>query len=125
MTVYNNWLNEIAKAANGESAATLSHLAATTTTLTIDVTDTALTGETPTRTALTGSRVNNTVTYTGTKTGASIATSDGETLLGAGFLSASTGGTLLSAFTLPSLIHTTNYDIEFELSFTVQRRGGT
>ena len=126
MTVMNNMLTETAKAIAGESYSVMSHLAfSTDTSFAIAVSDSAISGESGDRIALSDSRSVATVTFNGTRTGALVASSDGETLTGAGTLSASSGGTLFSEILLPSLLHTTSFDIEVDWAFTVQRRGGS
>lgn len=125
MTVLNNLLTEAAKAFAGESYDTISHLAFSTDgSFAVSVSDTSLSGEAGTRVSVTGTRSTATVTFNGIRTGASVSSSAGETLTGAGLLSASSGGTLLSEITLPDLLHTTSYDIEVDWGFTFQRRGG-
>lgn len=124
MTVLNNMLNEIAKGLASESNVVPSYLAFGSDVLSINVADSSITGEIGSRIATTDSRATATVTFNAIRTGASVASSSGERLNASYLLSASSGGTLLSEVVLPSLLHTTTFDIETDWSFTIQRRGG-
>lgn len=125
MVVLNNMLNEMAQALAGSSYVLPSYLAFGSDTLSISVSDSAITGEIGSRSATTNSTASASVTFNAIRTGASVASSAGESLNAAYLISASSGGTLLSELTLPSLLHTTNFDIDTDWSFTFQRRGGT
>jgi len=124
MVVLNNMLDEVAKAIASDSYVMPSYLAFGSDVLTIAVSDSSITGEIGSRSAFTDSPAGATVTFNAIRTGAVVASSDGEYLNAAYAISASTGGTLLSELTLPSLLHTTNFDIDTDWSFTVQRLGG-
>ena len=114
MTILNNEINESAKAFNGESRVTPSHMGFTETSLTIDVADTSLTGEIGSRITLTGSRSLNTVELVGLRLSTDVVdTSNGDDLKGQATFSASTSGTMLIEDNIAGLLHTKNFDVEF------------
>jgi hypothetical protein len=111
MTIHDNELTEAAKAANSESRVVANYATFSTTDLTITPSMT-FTGEIPVRFAVTKSRVNNVVSATGIRSGTAVGSSAGETLYEAAMNSAATSGTVLAIQGLPSILHTTNFDIE-------------
>ena len=123
MGVNDNLLNNIAKALNSESYVTLSYLAVSTdSTFAASLTNTTIVGESPSRIATTSSRSANTVTFNAIRSGASVVdTTNGDTLYGAAWFSAVTAGQLQLDVALPSLIHTTAYDLETDLDLTTNR----
>jgi hypothetical protein len=121
MVVHDNQLAELAKTLNSESAVVPSHFTFSTTDLTLDPSMASFTGEIPARVAVSGSRVNNVTTLTGIRSGAVVGSSAGETLYEAALFSASTSGTLLHMEGLPSILHTTNFDIELNWDLSIER----
>lgn len=119
--ITNNFLNETAKALAGESYVVPAYMAFGSTVITPNAATTTVTGETGARYGLTDSRSTNIVTWSGTRSGADVASSTGDTLNSVYMLSASTGGTVLSENTLASIIHTTSYDIAVDFAVTVSR----
>lgn len=119
--ITNNFLNETAKALAGESYVVPTFMAFGSTVITPNAASTVVTGEIGDRYALSDSRSNAIVTWSGIRTGADVATSSGDTLNAIYMLSASTGGTLFSENTLSSIIHTTAFDIAVDYAVTVSR----
>jgi hypothetical protein len=120
MVVHDNLLNEIGKVLNAESYVVPGYAAYSTSDLTLDPAMTSFSGETPVRTTLTASRTNNVVSLTGIKTGTIVGAS-GQTLYEQALFDASTSGTLLSMQSLPSVLHTTSYDIETNWDLQLER----
>ena len=123
MTVTNTFLNELAKAINGESYLTASHIVAGSTDVsTIDTSDTTIQGELGSRISTSGSRTDNNVEFSAIRSGAVVIdTTNGDDINSAGLLTAETGGELLSGITLGGVTQTTNFDIEFIFDLTVER----
>jgi hypothetical protein len=124
MVVVNNMLNEVAKAINNESFVIPSHLAVGTGTVSSFLTtDTSVYGEIGTREEFSGSRIDNTITLTGVRSGTDVAdTTNGDTLTNSGIYSASSGGTFLTGATHSGIIQTTNFDLEFIYTYTIERK---
>lgn len=118
--INDTWLNEMAKSVNGESFVTPAFATVVTGTQSFAVTDTTMTGEKGARFSLTKSRASNVVNASGTRTSASVTQVTGDTLTGFGVFDTISSGTLLSQITLPSLVQTTAFDIQFDtaVSFT-------
>lgn len=115
------FLNEMAKALAGESYVVPTYLAFGSSVITESAGSTTLSGEFGSRVAVTDSRSTSTVTFTGTRSAASVSTSAGDTLNSMGLKSSSSGGTHLSETALSSIIHTTTFDIEVESIITFGR----
>jgi hypothetical protein len=117
------FLNEVAKGINNETFVVPAYQAVGTGSVTaINTTDTALTGEIGSRIALSGTRTNNSITFSGTRSGASVLDStSGDTLTNVGILAVATSGTLLQGVVIGTITHTTSFDIEFTNSITVNR----
>lgn len=125
MAIYDGMLTEVAKAISGESYELISHMVCSSdSSFAVSVSDSSLSGEFGSRVATTDSRSGTTVTFNSIRTGASLVSSSGDTLYGAGLFTSSSGGTLMAAITLPSLLHTDSFDIEFDWDIIVQRTGG-
>lgn len=123
MTIVDTFLNEQAKAINGESFVVPTHLAVATTVVTaIATTDTDLSGEIGTREALSGSRVDNVTSLSAVRSGADVQdTANGDEIKSSGIFSAITSGELLSGVVHGGITQTTNFDIEFVYDITVNR----
>lgn len=115
-------LEESAKAMAGESFTYPSYITAGTTALTILPTDTTLSGETGSRVLGTSSRSAETLSLTGIKSGASILTATGTYLETVAAFTASTGGNYMTGVSLPSILQTTNFDIQFNFDWTYGRQ---
>jgi hypothetical protein len=120
--INDNFLTEMAKALAGESYVVPAYLAFGSDVITESTTTTSLSGEFGTRGSLTDSRSSQTVTFTGLRLGATIATSAGETLNAMSLNSSSTSGSHLSEVLLSSILHTTAYDIEVVWQITTARQ---
>ena len=117
------FLNEIAKAFNAESFVYPSYmLVSTDSAYTPAVTDTSVPGEVGSRFSITRSRSNNVVTISGIRSGAVVTSTSGDVLYAYGDNSAISSGTLTGVASLPSLTHTTSFDLEFQNQITVNRR---
>ena len=122
MTVMNNYLEELAKANNGESHVYPGFDAVSTTAITTDVTDTVLDGEIGNRLTLTGTRVDNQVSWSGLRLSTDVVdTSSGDTLRSIGMLSDSSGGTLFTEQSPFQILHTTSFEIEFINNVIIRR----
>lgn len=123
MVLTDTFLTQVAKALANESYTVSSHLAVTTATdFSADVTATDIGTEIGSREAVATTRVDNVTTYSATRSGASVVGASGDTLTGVGLFSASSGGDLEMLVPLPSLSHTTGFDIEFDFQITAGRR---
>lgn len=114
-------LNEMAKGLAGDSFVIPSHFAYSTDTVAITAAMTTISGEVSTRNAAGDVRTLNQVNFSGIRSGTQVTSSAGITLKTLGVFSASTSGTLLSAVTLPSILHTTTFDIDTEVNYTINR----
>ena len=111
-------LNEIAADIQGK----ISRFGITETVFNPDPTDTTLSGELTGRTTMTNSRVNNAVTFTGIRSGASVIdTTNGDDWKGIGMFDASTSGDLESSISTTGILQTTSFDVEVKLIITPQR----
>ncbi len=119
--ILNNWLNEIAKAAAGESFVIPAYGVADTALVTPLVTDTVLPGEKGSRYILSVDRTDNAVTFSGIRSGTQVLTSSGDNITAFALLSASSGGTLLSEVTVGTLNQSTSFDIETITTITFNR----
>jgi hypothetical protein len=70
---------------------------------------------------VTDNRVDNTVTYTGTRSGTQVVTALGDLITAFGTFSSSTGGVLMSQLSVGTITQTTNFDIETVTSITFDR----
>lgn len=113
----------IAKALNGESFGTPAYLTVGTSTLTLTPSLTSITGELTPRIATTSSRTDSQVTWTAVRSGTAVQqTATGDTLQVVAWLTAAASGDVHEAVSLPSLLQTTNFDIEDDLIITIQRQ---
>ena len=110
-TLYSN----IAGVLVGDSFNIPSHIAFSSTVVTLDPTSSTLTGEFGSRVATTPSRELNVATYSAIRSGA-VASSTGDRINSIGLFSSSTGGELYSIVLVPSLLHTTSFDFEIDWS---------
>ncbi len=117
------FLEEVAKFLNNESATVVSHLTFSSDAITPDATDTSVSGELGTRISVSNSRSSSvpTVTFTGTRSGA-VASSSGDFVNLAALFTASSGGNLMAEAIVPSVLHTTDFDLEVDWSITAARR---
>lgn len=118
--IVDNFLTEMAKAMNGESTNMPSHLAYGSTTMTISTDTSSITGEFGSRDSITGARTTNVVTFNGLKSGSTVGSS-GETLFTFSLWNSSGSGDLHSAVLVPSILHTSSFDIDTDWQFTVTR----
>ena len=122
MVLMDNFLVEIAKFVNGESAASSpTHVAWSTDTSIPAADDTALVSELD-RSAVTATRNSATITLTGQRSGG-IASPGGDYLNLAGLFTADTAGTLLSQAQIPNVLHTNAFDMEVEWVISIERKG--
>lgn len=120
MVLTDVFLDEMAKAMNGESYTVGSDVAFSNDIIVPDATDTALPSEFD-RSSTTGSRTGNKVSFTAIRSGA-IASVGGDTVNSIGLLTASSGGNLLSEATVPSIVHTQTFDLEVDWQITIERK---
>lgn len=119
--ITDTYLYNITKLMNGESSAIPSYTAFTSTVITPDSTDTSsLFADEYTRVIATGVRSLNQLTFSSLRPG-TIASSDGDILNTMGLFNASTGGELLAEAVIPSILHTTSFDLETDWTITVER----
>ncbi len=122
MTIYDNYLKEVAKSTNGESFVYPTHDLFSTDAVTVDVTATSVTGEIGSRKSLTGARVDNQVQWSALRTSADVVdTSNGDTLKSIGMITASSGGTLMTVQSPFQILHTTNFEVEFINNVIIRR----
>lgn len=121
--ITNTFLNTICAAINDETFMTPSYLAVATTVVSaILSTDSALSGEIGSRESMTGTRVNNIVTYDAIRSGVDVInTQTGDVLTSFGLFPLSTGPNLLSGVVVSGVTHTTNFDIEIITQIKVDR----
>lgn len=118
--IVDTFLDEAAKAFNNESFVIPNYFTVSSSLASVASTDTSLSGEFGTRIALTKSRTDNTTTYVAMRNG-SLASTTGDTIMGAAMLSASSGGTLFTELTMPSFLQTTAFDVEFTTTIDFTR----
>ena len=114
------FLQEIAKSINGESSTVPSHMAFSNDSTTPDPTDTSLASEFD-RSSITGSRVTNSITFNSIRSSAT-ASGSGDTINKLGLFSASSSGNLFMEATVPSILHTDDFDFEVDATITISRR---
>jgi len=117
------FLEEVAKYMNAEASTTVSDLTFSSTVITPDATDTSVAGELGARVTTTNSRSSTvpTVTFIGTRSGA-IASSSGDFVNLVALFTASSGGNLMAEALVPSVLHTTSFDLEVNWSITAARK---
>jgi hypothetical protein len=120
--INDEFLEGMATLASGGSYTVISHLAFGSTSGTITATDLITSGEFERDTIDSTTSTGNTVTYVGSR---SSAVADGTTYINVvGWHNASTlasSGNLQANFLLPSLLQTTSFDLEFELTIDFNR----
>ncbi len=123
MTITDNYLYEITKAANNESYVIPSYQAVGTSEVaSISTSATALDGEIGSRTSGTLSRSLNELTFSSTRTTADVvSTATGDTLKSTGVFSAATASTFLFGVPISGITQTTNFDIEFVTTLVFDR----
>ena len=123
MVVNDNLRYALAKALNGESYDIPSHLGVGEGTIIASPTLSALSEEVGDRIATSKSRSNEVVTFNAVRSGAEVAATDtGDTLKCSGLFTAITGGDLMVNNELPSVLHTIDFDLDFDYAFTISRR---
>lgn len=115
------FLQEIAKAINGESFTSPTHTAFSGSVITPDPTDTSLPTELD-RSATSGSRTTNEVTFTGIRSSATATPTTGDYINTVALFSASSGGNLFIEATAPNILHTDLFDLEVEATVTIERK---
>lgn len=121
MTLTDTFLNSMAGVIVGESFSIPSHVGFSSTAITINPTDTSLSGEHGDRVSVANSRTLNRVVFTGVRSGA-IASSSGDSLNSFGLFSSSAGGNLYSEALVASLLQTSDFDVEVEWQVSVERK---
>lgn len=123
MVLTDVYLENVAKAIGGESFTLTAYGGVgTATDFEDDGTATSLDGEIGTRSSLSTTRADNVVTHSFIRSSMDVVGVGGDTLTAVGLFSAVSSGELHNNVALPSLLHTTNFDIEFDTVFTVSRR---
>ncbi len=112
----------MASALASESYTVPSYLTVGTEVITPATTDTSLSGEIGPRGSLSKTRTVNEVEFANIRSSTSVLESTGDTLTSTALFSASTVGDMFSAIVLPSITHTSTFDIEFTWTFTINRR---
>lgn len=126
MTVQDNYLQEVAKAANGESFSRPAfHGVTDDSSFTVTTAISDLIGEIGSRNSVTSSRNSLTVTHNSLRVGASdvVDTTNGDELHGAALAKESSGDFYFVAAELPGTLHTQNFDLEFDYEVTFSRSG--
>lgn len=118
MVVHNVYLNNLA---SREGVTCYLAISTSTDFSTVGVTATSIPGEYGSRTTLNTAVTNNVVRWSGIRTGAT-APAGGITYTGATVFTALSGGSILFSVPLAGLVHTTNFDIEFNWETTYSRR---
>lgn len=118
--ISDHFLEQIAAAINGESYDTPAYMAFSSSVITPDATATSLPTEIG-RDATTNSRVTNIVTFSATKSGATVG-AGGDRINSLGLVDTSTGGTLFAQALVPSVLHTSTYDLEVNWKVKVERK---
>lgn len=117
--ITNNFLNEVSKAINGESYVSPGVIGFSSTTKTLSPTDTSLGGELDYGSAA-GTRVTNVTTFNALRSGAAVGVG-GDRINSLGLLNTSTG-TLLAEALVPSVLHTSTYDLDVSWKIIVERK---
>lgn len=117
-------LTEMAKALNNEADTVSNYLAVGTGSLSsFDATQTSVTGEVGSRILLTKARSGNIVTFSATRSGASVInTSTGDSITNAGTFNGASSGTVLIGEIINGVTQTTNFDVEFNIITEVKRQ---
>lgn len=114
------FLQEMAKAINGESFTKPVGIAFSSSVITPAATDTSFAHEFD-RATLSGSRTSNEVTFSGIRSGAT-ASSSGDYINLIGLFSTDTSsGDLFVEALVPSVLHTTSFDFEVDATVTIER----
>lgn len=115
-------LNNLAKAANGESFDTINYFSVGETAMTIGSSTTVLTDEVGTRVSATKSRTNNVVEIVGTRRTTDVVdTVDGDVIATFGTNVDLSGSDLQSGVSVAGVTHTTAFDIDFIVTMTIGR----
>lgn len=121
--ITNTFLQRVAGLINGESVAVPSYGAFSSSVLTADATRTSLPDELDaTRLTITGTRSGATTTFSFLRSGTA-ASSSGDYINTMALIDSATGGYVLSDLLVPSLLHTTSFDVEVDWKIQVLRRG--
>lgn len=120
MVLTDLYLNTVA-----DNSSTLSNYGSVSTSTDVesDPTVTSLDGEIGSRSSLSSSVTDNVLSLSFIRSGASVVnTAGGDSLTAVALFDNLTGGDIHQLVTLPSLLHTTSFDIEFETQLTFGRR---
>jgi hypothetical protein len=119
--INDNFLNGMAGLLIGESVTIPSYLAFGSTTGTLTAQDTITSGEFDRNIYTTTERIGNVSKYSFLRTGGEVATSSGQYINVIGLMNSSAGGSLWANTLVSSLLHTTAFDLDIELWFTISR----
>lgn len=119
--ITDTFLNNMAAVLNGSSFSIPTHNAFSSTSITQSPTASTLTGESLTRVTLTPDTVVNRTNFTGLRSGA-VASSSGNIVNAIGLFTASSSGTLLATALVPSVLHTSSFDLSVDWGISVNRR---
>ena len=117
--IVDTFLYELAKKINGESSESPDYVAFSEDVITPDATDTSIPGILD-GDAASGSRTLGVVTFNAIRSGA-VASSSGDYINTLGLTKTSGSGTLFAEALVPSILHTTSYDLEVDWDITVSR----
>ncbi len=121
--ITNIMLNAMAGVLNGESPVLPNYLSVGTSTINASATDTALDGEVGSRFSTNKSRIDNVTSVSGIRSGVSVIDNiNGDSIKGVAFFDISSNGNMLTVLSLPGLLQTTSFDIEFNVDYSVVRR---
>jgi hypothetical protein len=115
--INDKYLEQCARAFNGESFSKPTHLLVSTNDITLSSTlaTTAITGEIGTRGALTSDRDDNVVTFNFLRSGVNVInTATGDDIKTIMLLTAVTGGDIMTGLNVGGLLQTTNFDIDID-----------
>lgn len=121
MTLTDTFLNQVAGVLNSESMTVPSHIGFSSTAITIDPSDTTLSGEFGSRVAVTSDRTLNETTFSCIKTGATVGSS-GERINAMGLFNAASSGDLHAEALVSSSLQTSDFDVELDWIVKLQRR---
>ena len=121
--ITDTFLVNMAKLLNDEAVTNPSYEGYSSDVIVPDATHTSsdFTGEISVRTTATGSRTNNSVTFTSLKTGATLGSST-DTINTIALFNSSTAGELFTEAIVPSLIQTSDFDVETDWQLTFERK---
>jgi hypothetical protein len=121
--ITDTFLTQVAKAINSESYTVPNYLAVGTGAVTsIGTTDTALTTEIGLRSAVTGSRANSQVLFSGIRSSTVVVnTTSGDVITNAGLLNGTSTGTLMVGEVISGLTQTTAFDVQWDWYIEVKR----